>query len=72
MLNIITVLLFMAVPALMIFLCVKFKALNKLGIVLLCYIVGMVIGNLGLLPHSFNTPSVTNVSVSIAEQADEA
>lgn len=72
MLNIITVLLFMAVPALMIFLCVKFKALNKLGIVLLCYIVGMVIGNLGLLPHSFNTPSVTNVSVSIAEQAEEA
>lgn len=72
MLNIITVLLFMVVPALMIFLCVKFKALNKLGIVLLCYIVGMVIGNLGLLPHSFNTPSVTNISVSVAEQAGKA
>lgn len=72
MLNIITVLLFMAVPALMIFLCVKFKALNKLGIVLLCYIVGMVIGNLGILPHSFSTPSVTNVSVSVDEQAGEA
>ena len=72
MLNIITVLLFLAVPALMIFLCVKFKALNKLGIVLLCYIVGMVIGNLGMLPHSFTTPSVTNVSVSVAEQAGES
>ncbi len=72
MLNIITVLLFMAVPALMIFLCVKFKALNKLGIVLLCYIVGMVIGNLGILPHSFSTPSVTNVSVSVDEQTGKA
>ncbi|MBR2957358.1 MAG: DUF819 family protein [Clostridia bacterium] len=72
MLNILTVLLFLAVPALMIFLCVKFKALNKLGIVLLCYIVGMVIGNLGMLPHSFTTPSVTNVSVSVAEQAGDA
>ncbi|MBR3801852.1 MAG: DUF819 family protein [Clostridia bacterium] len=71
MLNIITVLLFLAVPALMIFLCVKFKALNKLGIVLLCYIVGMVIGNLGLLPHSFTTPSVTNVTVSLDGQLQQ-
>ncbi len=71
MVNILTVLLFMAVPALMIFLCVKFKALNKLGIVLLCYIVGMVIGNLGILPHSFGTPSVTNVTVSLQEHTAE-
>lgn len=72
MLNILTVLLFLVVPALMIFLCVKFKALNKLGIVLLCYIVGMVVGNLGILPHSFSTPSVTNVSVSLNDTSGEA
>lgn len=67
MANILTVILFMLVPALMIFLCVKFKALNKLGIVLLCYIVGMVVGNLGILPHSFSTPSVTNLTITADE-----
>lgn len=70
MVNALVVLLFFAAPALMIFLCVKFKSLNKLGIVLLCYILGMVIGNLGLLPHSFSTPSVTNVTVSLVEQRE--
>ncbi len=71
MLNIITVLFFLAVPALMIFLCVKFKALNKLGIVLLCYIVGMVIGNINILPHSFNTPSVNNLTVTLQQELKE-
>ncbi len=71
MINILTVLIFMAVPSLMIFLCVKFKALNKLGIVLLCYILGMVIGNIGLLPHSFSTPSVTNLTVTLPEEYRE-
>lgn len=67
MANIVTVISFLLVPALMIFLCVKFKALNKLGIVLLCYIVGMVAGNLGILPHSFSTPSATNLTVTADE-----
>ncbi len=69
MINILTVVIFMLVPALMIFLCVKFKALNKLGIVLLCYIVGMVIGNLGILPHSFSTPAVNNLTVTLKDEA---
>ena len=68
MVDILTVIAFMAVPALMIFLCVKFKALNKLGIVLLCYIIGMVIGNIGLLPHSFSTPVVTNLTITMPEE----
>lgn len=68
MLNILTIVLFMAVPAVIIALCVKFKALNKLGIVLLCYIFGMIIGNIGILPHSFSTPSVTNLTVTVAEE----
>ncbi len=67
MTNILTVLFFLAIPSLMIFLCVKFKALNKLGIVLLCYILGMAIGNIGLLPHSFSTPSVTNLTVTVED-----
>ena len=67
MINIFTVVLFLIVPALMIFLCVKFKMLNKLGVVLLCYLFGMIVGNIGILPHSFNTPTVTNVTLSITE-----
>lgn len=57
-------LLFAAVPALLIFLCVKISALKKLGVVLLCYLLGMVIGNVGLLPHSFITPSATTVTLT--------
>ena len=45
--------IFLALPALLIWLCKKFPLLDKIGIVLLCYIVGMVIGNAGLLPESF-------------------
>lgn len=40
----------------MIFLCVKSKMLNKIGVVLLCYLFGMIVGNLGILPESFITP----------------
>lgn len=71
MINILTVLIFMAVPALMIFLCVKVNALNKLGIVLLCYLVGMIVGNIGVLPHSFSTPAVTNLTITVKEELAE-
>lgn len=71
MIDILTVLIFMAIPALMIFLCVKVSALNKLGIVLLCYLVGMIVGNLGVLPHSFSTPAVTNLTVSVKQEPAE-
>ena len=71
MIDILTVLIFMAVPAMMIFLCVKVNALNKLGIVLLCYILGMVVGNLGILPQSFSTPAVTNLTVTAKQDITE-
>ena len=56
--------MFAAVPAVLIFVCVKISALKKLGVVLLCYLLGMIIGNVGLLPHSFITPSNTTVTVT--------
>lgn len=68
MVNVLTALLFLAVPALMIFLCAKFKTLNKLGIVLLCYLLGMFVGNTGILPHSFDTPTVTKVTVACPDR----
>ncbi len=45
--------LFFAVPAPLIWICVKVEWLKKVGIVLLCYLLGMIVGNLGILPESF-------------------
>ncbi len=69
--TVLTLVAFAAVPALLIFLCVKFKPLNKLGVVLLCYLLGMLIGNIGLLPHSFITPSKANLTVSSASAVEQ-
>jgi uncharacterized membrane protein len=38
-------------PALVIWLCMHFPLANKIGVVLLCYIGGMIFGNLGILPR---------------------
>ncbi|OQA48741.1 MAG: hypothetical protein BWY46_01199 [Firmicutes bacterium ADurb.Bin300] len=51
--NIITTVLFLAVPAPLIWLCCKMTWLKKIGIVLLCYLFGMIVGNIGILPESF-------------------
>ncbi|MBQ6266744.1 MAG: DUF819 family protein [Clostridia bacterium] len=53
--SVICILIFLAVPALLILLCRKVPLLNKLGVVLLCYLLGMLVGNLGLLPKAFIT-----------------
>ena len=55
-LNILWIVIFLAVPALLIFLCRKIPLIDKLGVVLLCYLLGMIVGNFGLLPQSFITP----------------
>ncbi len=47
--------MFLAVPAPLIWICVKIKWLKKVGIVLLCYLLGMVVGNIGILPESFTS-----------------
>ncbi|HSW36585.1 MAG TPA: DUF819 family protein, partial [Candidatus Limnocylindrales bacterium] len=43
---------FVLVPALVIYLCHKFSALNKLGPVIICYAVGILVGNIGILPEN--------------------
>lgn len=37
-------------PALLVYLCYRFAPLRTIGTVVLCYITGMVLGNIGLLP----------------------
>jgi len=38
-------------PALIIYLCYTFPSINKIGAVLLCYIAGITLGNIGILPE---------------------
>lgn len=48
--TIVLVLFFVLFPVLVIYLCHKYPAVDKLGAVILCYAAGILVGNLGLLP----------------------
>ena len=63
--NILIAVLFCAFPAPIIFFNNRFKAVEKLGIVLICYIVGILIGNIGILPESFSGIQSTLQDVSV-------
>lgn len=49
-LSVMIVAFYFLVPALIIYLCYTFPAINKIGPVILCYIAGITIGNIGVLP----------------------
>ena len=53
MLTVIWIIIYLLFPSLVLFLCIKFPAVNKIGAVLLCYLSGIVIGNIGILPADF-------------------
>ena len=63
--NILIALLFLLFPAPVIFLNNRFKVVEKIGIVLICYICGMIVGNVGILPESFSGIQTTMQDVSI-------
>ncbi len=63
--NIIIALLFVLVPAPIIYLNNRVKWVNKLGIVLICYILGIIVGNVGILPESFSSIQTTMQDVSV-------
>lgn len=64
--NILISIAFILFPALIIFLCTKIKLLQKIGLVLICYIAGMIVGNVGVLPESFGSIQTTIQDVSVA------
>lgn len=51
-------------PALVIWLCYRFPLINKIGAVIVCYLVGITLGNIGLLP-----PGAFAVQQSVSEAA---
>lgn len=65
MVNVIIAVLFCIVPAPIIFLNNRFKLVEKLGIVLICYLTGILIGNVGILPESFSGIQTTIQDVSV-------
>jgi uncharacterized membrane protein len=48
------VLFFLLFPALVIYLCQRYPLFDKIGAVVICYIVGALIGNVGILPAGFD------------------
>jgi len=50
--NIFWAVFFVLFPVLVIYLCQRFPILNKLGAVVICYAVGIIIGNIGILPEN--------------------
>lgn len=67
-LTIMIIVLFLLFPAFVIFLCSISKIINKLGVVLICYLGGLLVGNIGILPDFFNGAQsmIQDLSVSIA------
>ncbi|HPA73358.1 MAG TPA: DUF819 family protein [Spirochaetota bacterium] len=66
--TIIFVAFFLLFPALAIYLCYRYPAVNKIGTVILCYLAGITIGNLGILPAGFDTAqkNLSEISVVLA------
>ena len=63
--NFLIAVLFCAFPAPIIFLNNRFKAVEKIGIVLICYLVGILVGNIGILPENFSGIQTTMQDVSV-------
>ncbi|MGL4484899.1 MAG: DUF819 family protein [Anaerovoracaceae bacterium] len=63
--NIAIALLFFLFPMLVIAVCNKFPLVDKLGIVIVCYLSGVLVGNIGILPESFAGMQTTLSEVTV-------
>lgn len=66
--NILLALLFILVPAPIIWLSNRVKIVEKIGVVIICYALGMLVGNLGVLPESFSAiqSAIQDISICLA------
>lgn len=55
-------------PAIVLYLCARFPLLDTIGAVVICYLAGIIIGNVGVLPQGFASIQdiVTTITVPIA------
>ena len=63
--TILLIAVFLVAPALIIYLCKKIPILDKVGAGILCYGLGMLIGNIGVLPAAANAVQMNFMSVTI-------
>lgn len=63
--DILIAVLFLLFPAFVIWLSIKFKILQRIGLVLICYLAGMIVGNVGILPESFGGVQSTMQDISV-------
>jgi uncharacterized membrane protein len=54
MTNVILILFYLGVPALIIFLCHRYAFFNRIGAVVITYVIGLIIGNSGILPDNIS------------------
>ena len=63
--NILLAILFILLPAPIIWLNNRVKIIEKIGIVIVCYALGMLVGNIGVIPESFSGIQTTIQDVSV-------
>jgi uncharacterized membrane protein len=68
MVELIWILFFVFFPIVIMELCYRFKILDKLGSILIAYVFGLVIGNIGVLPKVFDSTQelLTTLSIPLA------
>ena len=52
--GVIVILLYFVLPAGIIFLSTRFSIINKIGVVVICYAVGLIMGNVNMIPESIS------------------
>lgn len=65
MIPILAALFYIAFPALVLYLCHRFPALEKLGAALICFVAGMVLANIGAVPGGLGGVQKIIMSVSV-------
>lgn len=53
MLKLLLIVLFFVIPVIVLYLCHRFPVVNKIGAVVICYAIGLIIGNANMIPESY-------------------
>ncbi len=65
MIQIPAVIFYIVFPALVLYLCHRFPALDRLGAALICFVTGMILANIGAVPGGLGTVQKIIMSVSV-------
>ena len=64
--NVIFIIAFVLFPSLIIWLAAKSKIIKTIGVVLICYFAGILVGNIGVLPENFQGAQTMMQEISVA------